>query len=362
MEERNQIKKAFSHVRLPERVLEETEMKIDQFEEKTIRRPKRFGKMVPIMIAVLALLAVSVSAAGIIHAVFYDEAFGTGVEGHPGGPEEQYDADGNLVKTVEQPARERVEADAEMIERLIGNQISDVGVTQTVGKYTVTVKNAVIDENNIGVFTVDIDNPNGHKTQYVEFNEDYKIYVQDLVEINGSARYSDWRVYPVTEGYSDTHVSLVYYFAPMSPENETGKVTYVFRALKEEYYDDEYGFKYGHPEEAWEEIRFDVSASEKVTATEFKKDGVSAQISPIGVKIEGVDYDTVSNMVIRFNDGAEYVLRNDSKYNLTVSCGDGKNTSYDAFNRICDVDSIESFMLSTKESNKTEIITLERDE
>ncbi|MBR6918079.1 MAG: hypothetical protein IKN38_07840, partial [Clostridia bacterium] len=159
----NKIREAFSKIRVPEGILREVNMKISDTETKRVyAKPRRFSRIIIIAAVLTALLAVSVAAYGLLHSDFYENAFGTGVEGSPGGPRDLYDRDGNLVKTVDEPAVERVEVDPGLAEELVGDKVASVGETVTIGEYTVTVNDFVFDENGIGMVSAVISHPEGH--------------------------------------------------------------------------------------------------------------------------------------------------------------------------------------------------------
>ena len=367
----NRIGKAFSKVHAPEGVLREVEMKISEKDtNETRNKPVKYRKSVIIAVAVAAVLTVSAAAYGLIHSAFYNNAFGTGVEGYPGGPRDLLDRDGNLVKTVTEPAVERVDVNRELAEQLIGSHVATVGESVKAGEFTVTVEECVFDENGIGTVSVLISHPDGH----TKYNEEWfqANYMNFAVEDDGFdyARGEETGIsFPGSKGYvakgdSDgSDYRIVYYVCPMTLEQETDDIEYYFRAptplmqkLAAEHTDPgatDYSY-----DELREEVRIRIPADDRVPAERFLSEDGEISISPLGAKLTLEKAGYMRTFVITFTDGTEYIVCDPDH----SSFGEGTlddDVFHFAFNRLVDVESIISVRIVTGDG--TELIYVPED-
>ncbi len=212
-------------------------MRINEIEsKKASAKSKKLGKIIPIAAALAAILAVSAAAVGFIRSGFYQNAFGTGIEGSEGGTKDLYDADGNYVKTFDEPAVERVEADPELAEELIGDAVANVGETVTVGEYTVTVDEYVFDENGMGMVSALISHPEGHVRYNDEwyFNTDRAFCHFENFEYAGEGTpgfpFFSSKEYTAKEESTETDFRVIYYVSQLEADQETDDIDYVFNA------------------------------------------------------------------------------------------------------------------------------------
>ena len=374
----NKIKEAFSYIRAPEGVLREVNMKIEQ-EARRHERPRRYGKLIPIAAILAAVLALSVAAYGFVHSDFYKNAFGTGVESYVGGPKDLYDHEGNLVKTVVEPAIDRVEVDPELADKLIGDAVASAGKTVTVGEFTVTVGEFVFDENGIGMVAVDISHPEGH-VRYNDrwWNEEngYPTCHYELFESSEGFEFNDATLNQigskavVAKGSStETTWRLIYYVTAFSENQETGDIYYVFNAAtplaqsltKEQRESDDYNYS---SEELFDTVKIPLKVEKRVAATAFSCGDETIEISPLGAKlsldklevVDEIDGSTAyvtkfaESFVITFADGTEYVVRDAGHANTGEGTLDEEaGVVRLAFNRLVDVGAIESISVTTQD-------------
>ena len=354
-------------------------MKISESETRRHDAPRKYGKLIPIAAALAAVLALSVAAYGFIHSDFYKNAFGTGVESYAGGPKDFYDREGNLVKTVNEPSVDRVEVDPALAEKLVGDAVASVGEPVTVGEFTVTVEDYVFDENGIGMVTVNISHPEGH----VRYNKNwwndangFPICNFELFESSEGFEVKDTVLYnlgekaAVAKGSStETDWRVVYYVCPFSEKQETGEIFYVFNAAtplarsltKEQRDSDDFNYS---SEELYDTVKIPLTIEKRVAANDFVCGDETISVSPLGAKLplgkrEIVDesdgnviYETkfAKEFVITFADGTEYIVNDAGHVNTGEGTLDEEAGIYHlAFNRLVDVDNIESVSITTQD-------------
>ena len=303
---------------------------------KTIHLRKTF-----IFAAALALiLALGVTAYAIgIHSKFFHNAFGTGIAGYDAKSVDIVDSEGYIVKTESYPSQERVETDEEQSELLIGEYVSVVNQSVTIGDYTYTVRDVIFDDSGNGVITVDLDNPNGHG-----LNLDGS-YEGDTVPFTWSG-YSVWstkgtpvasRDYVISEGYSDTHISFTY---SITSGTLAADENIILR------------FGVYSKDDSREEAEIIISSFERIPAREYNSDGLTVLISPVGmtVSFESLYNDanheeyTMNEVTISYVDGSCYKVTNENEANYMSSVSSGENIHI-TFNRIVDVDSIDNICI-----------------
>lgn len=294
--------------------------------------------------ALLLGLGAAAYAAG-IHSGFFKNAFGAGVPGQKAHSFEVISADGGVLKTETLPEIERVDTNDELAEKLIGEYVSAVGQSVDIGNYTVTVREAVMDENGLGAVTVDITNPDGHG-----FAPDGSFSsLNPEVYLGFSPQFADGtpiaaRDYAAAEGYSDTHISFVYYLAPpVTPTRGEDIVLRFSKVLRSS----------GKRETA----DIVIPAAECVPTRELRGDDITAALSPVGLRLSfgTVKHDAAfeeyvtRELVIRFTDGEEYTVKGEGVNNAALGTYDTDNVGVHSyvFNRIVDISSAESVFIRT---------------
>lgn len=360
----------------PARIKELTMKKInnDVFCEKAGKFVKKAHPMYRTILiaAVLAVLLIGTALAVGLHTDFFHHAYGDGtshgafdVQEHPG-------------SVVTYPAMEAAEVDERLSETRLGDYIADVNKSITIGGYTLTIGEMILDENGIGTMTVDIENPDGLElTELAGGNFTCPAGISVYEETDGLFdAYLASKAYPVTGSVTDTSIRYVYYFA--SAEHWTpGAPLFAEVSVAEAS---------GAPLEE----RTDIPALPLVPAVRFAGDGISGELSSVGLTLtwdipedyidvetrvtvddEGnlyLDGELLGNMYmdtdlyareihpfepglltdggrfsIIFDDGEEYVIEAEGILNTPESYRSGW-TVYYAFNRIVDVDSVERIM------------------
>ena len=372
----NKIREAFSKIHAPEAVLREVNMRIGETKKLNLEKPKRYSKVILVAAILAGILTVSVAAYGFIHSVFYKNAFGTGVEGSPGGPRDLYDRDGNLVKTVHEPAVERVDVDPELAEKLVGDKVASVGETVTIGEYTVTVNDFVFDENGIGMVSAVISHPEGHTKYNREWFEESVAagcysFEQDDFEYVGDKKlgysFLDFKVQIAEDQSTDTDYHVIYYVCPMTEEQNTDDIDYVFWApndLALSLTQDDWlsgNANYSH-DELYDSVRIRIHINDRVAAKEFFCGDDEIFVSPLGAKLplgrmelEGANENIsrsryAKTFVINFKDGTEYIVNDEGHASSGAgSLDDEHGESRYAFNRLVDIDNIESVYIMTQD-------------
>lgn len=301
-------------------------------------------RIITFALAAALILALGITAYAIgVHSSFFRNAFGTGVPGHEAKTVDVTDTEGNVVKVENYPAEERADMDEEQAEALIGAYVSAVGQSVRLGDFTYTVREVTFDENGNGAVTVDLDNPNGHGR-----NPDGN-YLGEKVPDTWSG-YSVWSSngtpiashdYVVTEGYSDTHISYVY------------SITSDLLAEDEDII-----LRFGvySKDDSREEADIVIPAAERIPDRVFSSDGLTAAVSPVGMKLCFEDacndgaYEEylLRELVISYKDGDRYVVIGDNIINYMSAVYDSENNGNFSitFNRLADTEALDSISVA----------------
>ena len=355
----------------PERIKEIAMERIHSEKRSKLRLMKR--PAVVILAAALSLAlgtAAMAAAAGIIKfehkgtdADFYDGAFGTGVAGQEAHTNQITDRDGNVLVVEHYPAVERVEADPEQAAELVGAHLLHLDEGVAVGDMNLILRSLVLDANNIGVLTYEIQKPDG-------LDSDRKAGWFTLETASG--RPVDVRDYLLSQSDDGTSATYVCYFTPFEAcSGEALLLTWhVNNGLSVEEYPMDFSFADAAP----------------LPARTFAAEGLTASVSPLGMMLRfdmgnetpdpaadaaapesavapaldlfgGLPVPTPEpsrrhekierDLVIRYADGEEYIIKGPDLINLSVSSVSRDfNTEWVAFNRLADVDAIAEIYIA----------------
>lgn len=259
------------------------------------------------------------------------------------------------------PSMTWVEADPAEAERIVGDCVEEVGQTLETNGYTLTVEDCLVDENGLGVATYTLANPDGvggYDAGYGAFcmGPDDAISTPGLEGATPQQEIEDGWTLGTSYDYHDIKDES------LSTATEAHVVRYFASSLGAT---DENGLDWSLPAQgsggyAEEHIVF--KPTKELPATEFvAASGEALSISPIGLVApfdesggEGALYP--DRLVVRFTDGSEYVVFDNGPdaqeliYNVVFGFYLGGDTDHGIaylFNRLVDVDAIESVVCST---------------
>ena len=300
---------------------------------------------------ILGLSAV-VYAVG-IHSGFFKAVFGKGIEGRDAFDVVITDENGNAVKTEHYPAVERVDVDEDLAESLTGEYISSIEQSAEAGGYTFTLKDAVLDKNGIGVFTVHVSNPGGHGlVQNGNYGPgEHQPFSWSLYPEGDEYHFMDERDYIVPDGFNLTEADIVFYFTPFTPLPENTGLTICFSVYTE-------GVNFPQ----WPKAKMAIPATEKLPCREMSGEGITANISSVGLMLHEESADLINTITdsiqIIFSDGSEYTLMEKDVVNFSVaSSSPDHQNSYYSFNRLCDVNNVAEIRWTGSGISEFQIIT-----
>ena len=349
MTDRQLFEETFSRLHASEdTVTEVLKMAREQETKRNTRMPARTGAL--IALAAALLMGSAFAAAG----GFFDTVFGSkgqeDVEAH----EVVEESKGS---TYEVPATEWTEVDETLAEELVGEHVSSVGTSVSVGDWTLTVDDYTIDDRGIGAIVYTLSNPNGmgetiQDAGYGEYYVDGS-NPDGLREIglsgDGEMHMFDTRNIVDKNLTTDTELHAVMYFAPFFrfAEGESIHMT-LLRIVGEP----------PTPEEdargvraQWEEQTITFTPESFIPSVELvSAEGYTAHLSPMGiffdVWFEGVDPRAgLHELSVQFDDGTEYILKSDDPYvdNQIVGCGSSEeDVEASVFNRLVDAEHVVS--------------------
>ena len=295
-----------------------------------------------ILIAAIVLISATALAGGLLSG-FYQNVFGTGVKGQPEYVEELKDEDGNVVKTEPHPLMERVEVDEQLAEALTGTYVWAPDHSEKLGDYTVTLENALFDQNGIGALQVRISNPNGHglKRSWTEYGADELVpVVVNVLRSTGDYPMLDDEAYVVESTFTETEMEYVIYLTPMQKLAEDEKLTVCFTLFT------------GDEEAEPEEVLIPLDLEKFVPTRTFRGHGLCAEVSPLGLYLtfdsQPSDELTVDRMTILYAGGSEFTVIDGHTVNLSVHSADWETQDqWMAFNRLVNVDRITEIEIMT---------------
>ena len=251
---------------------------------------------------------------------------------------------------AETPAPEPELPDEERRETLIGAYTSAVGEYATLGDYMLTVRDAVLDDNGIGILHLRVKNALGHG--YVpdaegNFIQEKEPYLNCTVQssLGKSLKLVTHGVY---EERSDTSIDFVYYLAPEEPLNWTEDIFLQFQVTWPSS---------GESENA----RITIPASVRVPARRFYGDGLLASCSPVGMMLcfTGTVRDSLigdpdaawdevfetERLELQFSDGSVYIIRG-PETDRTACAATREQRDWIAFDRLVDTELLTELRVS----------------
>ena len=350
------LRQSYAAVRLSGRRKEETASVM----KHTEKRRKRV-KTVVLAAAAVLILSMAALAAG-LHGDFFHSAYGTGVESRAARTEDKLDAEGNVIGRESYPAAERVEPDAEAAEELLEGHVAHSGESVCLGGYTFTLEDWVMDENGNGAATVRVENPDGLNIKadgiYYALQGEF---IPFTVSFYSGGALMDSRDLLSAESLTETSAVYVCYLAggEWSPGAD---VQVKFRAWNGGF-DEAMAAELGTGQVCplYDEASLNLSGAPAAETRVFAGEGVSAEISPVGMKLCWEEALRVSDatygqsgaapvcreLVLRYADGSEYTALSDARAlnNVPVSYTDGRSV-WLAFNRLAAVEELESVQLT----------------
>ncbi len=349
------LSESYDTIRLLSRRKEETEILM-----KNTKKQRKNIKIIAIAAAFVLVLSMAALAAG-LYTDFFHSAYGTGVGGREAYTADKLDADGNVVGQESYPAVERVEPDMAAAEELLEGHVAHSGGQVSLGGYTFTLEDIVLDENGNGAVTVRVENPQG-----LNIKEDGIYYALQGEFIpfsigfySGGARI-DSRELLSAESLTETSAVYVCYLAG-GAWSESEDIRVKFQAWNGGF-DEAMAAELGNGQVCplYDEESLSLSAAQALETVSFAGDGLSAEISPVGMKLCWEEALSVSDemysaaaaapvcreIVLCYADGSEYVVKSSQQAldNVPVSFTDNKNV-WIAFNRLADVENLESVQL-----------------
>lgn len=328
--------------------LEEKPMTNHSYNRHTRRRTAR---TVALIAAAAALLGSAAFAAGVLHGDFYNSFFGsaavsgdTVVEAHDAS---YYDAEKDTLIEFTMPGYELVQVDEEQAEALLGDYMQGTGESVTAGDYTMTLESFVKDENGIYLVCYSLENPGGWDGLNLGDYNGYSF-------ING---YPDDFPFTISDGKlvyvdekrtTDTKLCLCYAAVDISTAHALAGVK-ASLSVYENF--DSVTF----PDEPTLIKEFSLDTDTLTPVITAQADGMSAYLSPIGLRIEGA-YKTDPNypemrmgfecrdVRITMKDGSEYTVIGDGVDNTHYVLGGG-DIAPDCtlcFNRLIDPAQVDS--------------------
>lgn len=348
MTDREKIIQALAPLRASDTAVQE----VWNMARKTQRHPARTGLLIALAAVVLSVAAL----AAVSHGGFFDAAFGTGVKGQEAVDVPLYDAEGNIAKTEHYPAIERVAADEQKAEELVGDYVNSIGKSVTVGDWTFTVMDCTLDENGIGALTVKTENPKGMDELKNAWANHVEAPIGSGTVDAENGRMMDAMDYVLEDSWTETSVEQVFYFTPFAPLGADEGIVWTQSVFGEKIFDEN-----GEcVDRSIERGSIAIPASEKIPARSGTCEGLSLSVSPVGLaldfdldhfepvpSVDGFGGELLTHsIVLRYADGSEYVVLGDDLLNCSVSSTDSAGRHWYAFNRLADADSIAEIEVS----------------
>ena len=267
------------------------------------------------------------------------------------------------------PAREYVETDPDLAEKLIGSQMMSDPVTVQIGDYTLTVLNAVRDENAM-VMEMTLECPAGVKgLNYDKLtNEDKGAWFADDAEyyfgVDGAAE----MMYVDMQNSTDTCLRIYYYsvFFEKMPDGDSPVLATTTLSVEP-----------GPEKKALEPREIVIPASKAVSVVRFTaEDGSTIELAPFSLRvcpntgtdssiipaqdpesgnepaivISQMDPDSLDNLVIEMKDGETFTVLSGGKLDNTMymcgGLGEGFQDTSMVLNRLVDPETVKCIRIN----------------
>ena len=332
MSDKEKIRKSFSHLHASGDTLSEV---LDMISNEKKSR-KSIIRRFPAAAAACLILLCAVTVYAATHSEFLQNVFGTGVDGQE---ETTVTLEGG--KTEQYPAIERTDVDEEKAEALTGGYITAVNQSVSAGDYTFTVEDILMDENGIGAVTVHVENPNGLGLDEKAAVLETFGFLAETPASGGQFTFLDAENYLIKDSLTETGATYVWYLTPFDEQSVGEDLRISFRIVTAD------GSAEDRPEGS-----LTIPAPAGIPARSFSADGLTASVSPMGMKLS-YDFDKgiekpVQELSIRYADGTEYVVKTEDLSNISVAsyAGEDYDTEWIAFNRLAEPDQITEIRIS----------------
>ena len=313
---------------------------------RTGKEAKHNARRRIITLALVAALILALGAAAYaigVHSGFFQSVFGKRIQGRDAFDVEIKDENGNVMKTEHYPAIKREEVDEELAENLTGAYIASIGQSAAAGNYSFTIKEALVDENGIGAFTVHVYNPDGHG---LVLGGNYgpgghQPFSWRLFPEGDEMHFLDERDYIQPDSLNETEADIVFYFTPFTPLPKNTGLIASFSVFTE-----------GAAFQKWPKAELTIPAQEKLPSRTLTGDGTSAYLSPVGLVLHEDTHERdeaiLESIRLVFEDVTEYTLIAPDLVNFSVASRspDGLNVYY-SFNRLCDAERVKEIYISS---------------
>lgn len=334
-------------------------------EEPIVKKRLSFG----IVFVIAAILVLGTAMAVAIKTDFFNHVFGNETRENVTEHLETYDNGKGGTYEYLYPAREYVAADPETAERLLGDRVMSDPVAVRIGDYTLTVLNAVRDENAM-VMEMTLENPAGVKGLNYDrlTNEDKGAWFADDAEYFFGVDRAAEMMYVDMQNSTDQCVRIYYYcvFFEKMADGESPVLTAA-----------NVSGEAGSEEKVFEPQEIVIPADRTVSMANFAaEDGSRIELAPFSLRVcpnpgtgspaiqmaepeEGdapaivlsqMDPDSLSSLVIEMKDGEAYTVLDGGRLDNTMYMCGGLGESFAdtsmVLNRLVDPETVKSIRIN----------------
>ncbi|MCD8368503.1 MAG: hypothetical protein LUC48_10895 [Clostridiales bacterium] len=250
------------------------------------------------------------------------------------------------------PEQERVAVEEALTDRTVGDYVSNVDAVVTIGNYTYTFQQFLLDETGTGVLYYTLSNPDGVEgwtdSGYGEIAFDWN-QGDGLVEpvfSTASGQMMDASTCLLSDVSTDTELHLVAYLGAFQEDGdgyESGESILMRLGIWQE------NAETGELEQTETTVTF-TPESYVPTVALTDGSGNAGAVSAVGLTLETLDtapIGGIASCVIQYADGTAYTVDDEDVMNWTISYFDDDGVNY-CFNRLVDTGEIASITLSVK--------------
>ena len=334
-------------------------------EEPIVKKRLSFG----IVFVIAAILVLGTAMAVAIKTDFFNHVFGNETRENVTEHLETYDNGKGGTYEYLYPAREYVAADPETAERLLGDRVMSDPVAVRIGDYTLTVLNAVRDENAM-VMEMTLENPAGVKGLNYDrlTNEDKGAWFADDAEYFFGVDRAAEMMYVDMQNSTEQCVRIYYYcvFFEKMADGESPVLTAATVSGEA-----------GSEEKVFEPQEIVIPADRTVSVANFAaEDGSRIELAPFSLRVcpnpgtgspaiqmaepeEGdapaivlsqMDPDSLSSLVIEMKDGEAYTVLDGGRLDNTMYMCGGLGESFAdtsmVLNRLVDPETVKSIRIN----------------
>lgn len=318
---------------------------IKEYDESKIKKYRRIPFRVAVAAAAVCVVGTVGVYAAVNHSDFFNNALGNGGRKSVTSHMEMQDQGDKGSVSVQMPAREYVTVDTNAAEKHLGSYMLEKPIVKKIGEHTLTILSAVRDKNAMVMeFTLERKGGENSLVYNSQTNAAKGAYFFEEGDISFWINNGDDYIYVDTKKSTEEKL-YCYDYSVFGDPMEEGEVPSLCIISADGSIQQE------NSKINKENLEIPVKKAVPTISYASKKGGI-LEVSALSMDInmgkglglkgyEKQDPGSIKTVIVKYNDGSEYIVEDENTYNVGCSCGFGEHYTL-AFNRLVEVDNIEA--------------------